>query len=76
MILIIGIVTFAVMLALSVGFAVCASVVARRSDDALEPHRLADEPALMTRRFARDPSGRPIAAPRPQPRRRPSVARG
>ena len=82
MIVVIGIAVLVAMLGLSIGFAVCAAVVARRSDDAfepnyvnaLEPPPLADEPALVTRRFARDPSGRPIAAPRPEPPRRSSVA--
>jgi len=71
-ILIIGIAILAAMLVLSVGLALCASLVARRSDDglevavvnALEPPLLADEPAVTTRRFARDPAGRPIAEPK------------
>jgi hypothetical protein len=83
-ILILGIAVLAVMLGLSVGLAVCASILARRSDEAVEdavlealaPVPLADEPALTTRRFARDPDGRPIAAPRREPPRTPSVARG
>jgi hypothetical protein len=81
-ILVIGIAVLVAMLGVSVGLAVCASVVARRSDDmldleivnALEPPHLADEPALTTRRFARDPAGRPIAAPHAEPPRRASVA--
>ena len=79
--ILVGIIVLVAMLGLSVGLAVCAAVVARRSDEAtdleyrnaLEPPRLADEPALVTRRFARDPSGLPIAAPRGEPSR-PSVA--
>jgi hypothetical protein len=80
-ILAVGIIVLVAMLGLAVGLAVCAAIVARRSDEAfepeygnaLEPPRLADEPAVVTRRFARDPDGRPIAAPRGEPPR-PSVA--
>jgi hypothetical protein len=72
-ILVIGIAVIAGMVALSVGLAFCAALVARRSDDVLEgevgrrlaPPPLPDEPVLPARRFARDPQGRPIAAPRP-----------
>ena len=73
MILVIGIAVLVGMMALSVGLAFCAALVARRSDEAVEaelgrklaPPPLADEPVLPARRFARDPHGRPIAAPRP-----------
>ena len=72
------------MLGLSVGLAVCAAVVARRSDDAvdvevvnaLEPPRLADEPMLTTRRFARDPGAGRSPRPHAESPRRASVARG
>ena len=82
MVLAVGIIVLVAMLGLAVGLAVCAAIVARRSDEAmepvyrnaLEPPRLSDEPELVTRRFARDPSGKPIAAPRGEPPRRPSVA--
>jgi hypothetical protein len=71
-ILIVGIAVLVGMLGLSIGLAFCAAVVGRRADAAMEPELvralepppLADEPALVTRRFARDPAGRPIAAPR------------
>jgi hypothetical protein len=70
-ILIVGIAVLAMMVALSVALAFAAAVVARRSDLALEPElaralappRLPDEPLVPARRFARDPTGRPIAAP-------------
>jgi hypothetical protein len=72
-ILVIGIAVIVGMVVLSVGLAFCAALVARRSDDSVEadlgrrlaPPPLPDEPVLPARRFARDPQGRPIAAPRP-----------
>jgi hypothetical protein len=72
-VLIAGIAVVVMMVAVSAGLAFFAALVAGRSDDAadlelsrrLVPPALDEEPFLAARRFARDPHGRPIAAPHP-----------